>query len=81
MAGQSLRNLKVVVFIFLALASGWMVVQTEGRTCYKHNDAFIGSCTSTAACADFCITFEGWDDGFCSGDKCTCTKQCAKPML
>ncbi|XP_022968860.1 defensin-like protein 5 [Cucurbita maxima] len=80
MAGQSLRNLKIVVFIFLALTSGWMVVQTEGRTCYKHSDAFIGPCIA-ATCAELCISFEKWDDGFCSGDKCTCTKQCAESML
>ncbi|CAK9308509.1 unnamed protein product [Citrullus colocynthis] len=76
MAGEGLRKLTAVVIIFLALASGWMVVQTEGLTCYKPSTAFQGTCNSAEECGRVCFYQEGWDDGFCSGDKCICTQQC-----
>uniref|UniRef100_A0A9I9E758 Defensin-like protein n=1 Tax=Cucumis melo TaxID=3656 RepID=A0A9I9E758_CUCME len=55
MAGEW-RKLILVAFIFLAIASGWMMVETEGKLCFKRIPKFKGRCNSNAVCTKACNT-------------------------
>nr|AHA50469.1 defensin-like protein 3 [Citrullus lanatus] len=70
MAGsEEWRKLTIVLFIFLSLASGWMVAETEGRACYRPSPSFKGRCSSDEDCIGVC-------DGFCNHGSCICTVPC-----
>ncbi|XP_038887289.1 defensin-like protein 2 [Benincasa hispida] len=75
MAGEGWRKLTVVLFIFLALASGWMVVETEGKTCFKQSPSFRGQCTSNNECVGACDN-DMWYNGYCSNGLCICAVHC-----
>ncbi|KGN44293.1 hypothetical protein Csa_016568 [Cucumis sativus] len=70
------KKLTFVAFIFLlAIASGWMMVETAGKICFKQSRSFKGKCISNDECVKACDT-DMWYDGFCSNGLCICTVIC-----
>ncbi|KAA0062794.1 defensin-like protein 3 [Cucumis melo var. makuwa] len=74
MAGRW-KKLTFVAFVFLSIASGWMMEETEGKICFKQSPSFKGKCTSNDECVKAC-DIDMWYNGVCSNGLCICTVIC-----